>query len=304
MPNRSLPGRSEAVVSLPDILESGARSVDLTLERLLPQASGPEGRFHEAMRYAVFNGGKRLRPVLVTLSAAVFGITGISALRTAAAVEMIHCYSLIHDDLPALDNDDLRRGQPTCHQAFDEATAILAGDGLQSLAFEVLADPATHEDADVRIGLVSALASASGCTGMIAGQAIDMAAEHMAIDPPGIRRLQALKTGGLFVFSTRAGAILAKADEASMIAFGRDLGTAFQITDDILDVEGNPEALGKATGKDAAAGKATLVQALGLEAARRKAVELSERAIDALETFGEAADGLRDMARFAVHRRA
>ncbi|MCE2518851.1 MAG: polyprenyl synthetase family protein [Alphaproteobacteria bacterium] len=304
MPNRSLPGRSEAVVSLPDILESGARSVDLTLERLLPQASGPEGRFHEAMRYAVFNGGKRLRPVLVTLSAAVFGITGISALRTAAAVEMIHCYSLIHDDLPALDNDDLRRGQPTCHQAFDEATAILAGDGLQSLAFEVLADPATHEDADVRIGLVSALASASGCTGMIAGQAIDMAAEHMAIDPPGIRRLQALKTGGLFVFSTRAGAILAKADEASMIAFGRDLGTAFQITDDILDVEGNPEALGKATGKDAAAGKATLVQVLGLEAARRKAVELSERAIDALETFGEAADGLRDMARFAVHRRA
>ncbi len=290
------------MASLPDILGSGARSVEETLERLLPQASGPESRFHEAMRYAVFNGGKRLRPVLVLLSAAVYGITGIRALRTAAAVEMIHCYSLIHDDLPALDNDDLRRGQPTCHRAFDEATAILAGDGLQSLAFEVLADPATHEDADVRIGLVSALASASGCTGMIAGQAIDMAAERMAIDPPGIRRLQALKTGGLFVFSTRAGAILAKADEAAMIAFGRDLGTAFQITDDILDVIGSRDVLGKATGKDAAAGKATLVQTLGLEAARRKAVELSERAIDALEAFGEAADGLRDLARFAVHR--
>ncbi|MDE0047052.1 MAG: polyprenyl synthetase family protein [bacterium] len=291
------------MASLPDILGNGARSVEQTLERLLPQASGPEARFHEAMRYAVFNGGKRLRPVLVLLSAAVFGITGIRALRTAAAVEMIHCYSLIHDDLPALDNDDLRRGQPTCHRAFDEATAILAGDGLQSLAFEVLADPATHADADVRIGLVSALASASGCTGMIAGQAIDMAAEGMAIDPPGIRRLQSLKTGGLFVFSTRAGAILAKADESAMIAFGRDLGTAFQITDDILDVEGDQQALGKATGKDAGAGKATLVEALGLEAARRKAVELSERAIDALESFGEAADGLRDMARFAVHRR-
>ena len=290
------------MASLPDILGSGARSVEETLERLLPQASGPESRFHEAMRYAVFNGGKRLRPVLVLLSAAVYGVTGIRALRTAAAVEMIHCYSLIHDDLPALDNDDLRRGQPTCHRAFDEATAILAGDGLQSLAFEVLADPATHEDADVRIGLVGALASASGCTGMIAGQAIDMAAERMAIDPPGIRRLQALKTGGLFVFSTRAGAILAKADEAAMIAFGRDLGTAFQITDDILDVISSREVLGKATGKDAAAGKATLVQALGLEAARRKAVELSERAIDALEAFGEAADGLRDLARFAVHR--
>ncbi len=291
------------LAGLPDMLESGARSVEETLEKLLPQATGPEGRFHEAMRYAVFNGGKRLRPVLVTLSAAVFGITGVRALRTAAAVEMIHCYSLIHDDLPALDDDDLRRGRPTCHRAFDEATAILAGDGLQSLAFEVLADPATHEDADVRIGLVGALAGASGCTGMVAGQAIDMAAEHMVIDAPGIRRLQALKTGGLFLFSARAGAILAKADEDAMTAFGRDLGTAFQITDDILDVEGSRQALGKATGKDAAAGKATLVQALGLEQARRKAAELSERAIAALDAFGEAADGLRDMARFAVHRR-
>ncbi len=290
------------MTKLPEILEEGARSVERTLEELLPRAGGPESRFHEAMRYAVFNGGKRLRPVLATLSAAVFGITGIRALRTAAAVEMIHCYSLIHDDLPALDNDDLRRGQPTCHRAFDEATAVLAGDGLQSLAFEVLADPATHEDADVRIGLVRALARASGCAGMIAGQAIDLAAEHMTLDALAITRLQALKTGGLFVFSTQAGAILAKADQAAMIAFGRDLGTAFQITDDILDVESSSAALGKATGKDDAAGKATLVQALGLEVARSKAAELSERAVGALEAFGEAADGLRALARFAVHR--
>ncbi len=294
------------MASLPGILEDGAHRIDETLERLLPQGTGPERRVYEAMHYACLNGGKRLRPILVTASAGLFGVAESAALRTAAAVEMIHCYSLVYDDLPALDNDELRRGRPTCHIAFDEGTAILAGDGLHALAFEVLADPATHADPAVRIELVSALAAAAGSHGMIAGQAIDVAVENTKIDRPGIERLQALKTGALFVFCAEAGAILGCADEEAtelMITFGRNLGAAFQITDDILDHEGDVAALGKATGKDAAAGKATLVAALGIEPARRIACELSGRAIDALEAFGEAADGLRELARFAVNRR-
>ena len=291
---------------LPGILEDGARRIDETLERLLPQSTGPERRVYEAMHYACLNGGKRLRPILVTESAGLFGVADSAALRTAAAVEMIHCYSLVYDDLPALDNDELRRGRPTCHIAYDEGTAILAGDGLHALAFEVLADPATHADPAVRIELVSALAAAAGSHGMIAGQAIDLAVEHIEIDRPGIERLQALKTGALFVFCAEAGAILGRADEEateSMITFGRNLGAAFQIADDILDHEGDVAALGKATGKDAAAGKATLVAALGAEAARGIAHTLSARAIDALEAFGESGDGLRELARFAVNRR-
>ena len=293
-------------MSVPGSLEDRARRIEETLERLLPASDGPERRVHEAMRYACLNGGKRLRPYLVTESARLFGVGDTAALRAAAAIEMVHCYSLIHDDLPALDNDDLRRGRPTCHIAFDEATAILAGDGLHVLAFEVLSDAATHEDAGVRIELVNALAAAAGSRGMIAGQAIDLAVEHVETDRATIERLQALKTGALFVFCAEAGAILGRAGKEardSMIAFGRNLGTAFQIADDILDHEGDGAALGKAAGKDAAAGKATLVETLGVEAARRIAHEFADRAVGELEAFGEPAGGLRDVARFVVRRR-
>ncbi len=293
--------------SLPRILVENTRGIEETLERLLPRGRQPEKALHDAMRYAVLGGGKRLRPALVVASAALFGVVGPSALRTAAAVEMTHCFSLVHDDLPALDNDELRRGRPTCHIAFGEATAILAGDGLLTQAFEVLSDPATHDAAEVRLELVRVLAEAVGASGMIAGQAIDLAFEHESVDRPGVERLQALKTGALFTFCTEAGAILGQADQdarEAMIAYGRNLGAAFQVADDLLDHEGDSAALGKAAGKDAAAGKATLVAVLGLEPARAMAQRFAGQAIDALEAFGEAAGGLKELARFAVERRS
>lgn len=294
------------MVSIPGFADDDRRRVDETLASLLPQGKGPEKSVYEAMHYACFNGGKRLRPGIVLASARLFGVAGSAALRVAAAVEMVHCYSLIHDDLPALDNDDVRRGRPTCHIAFDEATAILAGDGLQVLAFEVLADPATDDDPARRVALVSALAGAAGACGMIAGQAIDLALEHVEADRHVIERLQALKTGALFTFSAEAGAILGGADTETMqsiIAYGRNLGATFQIVDDILDHEGDGATLGKAAGKDATVGKATLIAALGVEQARTIASELARRAIESLEVFGDAADDLRNMARFVVQRR-
>jgi farnesyl diphosphate synthase len=267
------------------------------------------GRLMEAMRYVALGGGKRLRPFLAIESARLFGVAGESALRAAAAIEMIHCYSLAHDDLPAMDDDDLRRGRPTAHKAFDEATAILAGDGLLTYAFDVLADPATHPDAGVRARLVLALARAAGLGGMVGGQALDLEAERAPspLTQEEIMRLQAMKTGALLRVCVDFGAILggaAPAAAAALTRYGEALGAAFQIADDILDAESDTAALGKRAGKDAERNKATLIGALGLEAARARRDTLVEAAIAALaETgLGAATATLAEAARFVALR--
>ena len=289
------------------LLATAARRVEARLHRLLPTAgSGAESQLFEAMRYACLNGGKRLRPALALESSHVFGVELEQALAVATAIEMLHCYSLIHDDLPAMDNDTLRRGKPTCHIAFSESTAILAGDALQTQTFNLLADSATHESAEVRIALLRGLAAAAGARGMVAGQAIDLALEGRPVTAAAVERLQALKTGALIAFSAEAGAILGQAGaqaRRAMAAFGRDLGLAFQIVDDLLDVEGSPDATGKAVGKDAAAGKATLVAVMGCKGARARADRLAVQAIASLAPFGESASGLRALARFVVERK-
>ncbi|MEQ9559911.1 MAG: polyprenyl synthetase family protein [Rhodospirillales bacterium] len=277
------------------------------LDALMPLTDTPEARVVEAMRYASLAGGKRVRPFLVTQSASLFGVDTTSALRTAAAVEMVHCYSLVHDDLPAMDDDDLRRGQPTCHIKFDEATAILAGDALLTKAFEVLAEEATHSDPRVRADLVLALAKAAGDHGMVGGQMMDLWAEDNELDVAQITRLQRMKTGDLIAVSAEAGAILGRAsDEArsALHAYAHDIGLAFQIADDLLDVEGDAALVGKATGKDADANKATFVSLLGVDKARQQAAMLSEQAAGHLEMFGEKGDLLKQLARFIVERRA
>ena len=259
------------------------------------------------MRYAALGGGKRLRAFLVMETAALFSVSETCAARAAAAVEMVHAYSLVHDDLPAMDDDDLRRGKPSTHKAFDEATAILAGDALQTRAFEVLAEPDTHSDPQARCELVQALASAAGARGMAGGQMIDMLAEGQTLDGPAITRLQALKTGRLIQFSAEAGAILGRAplpQRHMLAAYGRDLGAAFQIADDLLDAEGSTEETGKTAGKDAAAGKATMVAILGPERARAHAEMLARQAAGHLESFGHRAALLQALAAFAVNRRS
>jgi farnesyl diphosphate synthase len=281
------------------------REVEAALDRLLPKPEGPEGRLFEAMRYAVFAGGKRFRPFLVCESARLFAVANEAALRVAAAVECVHTYSLVHDDLPCMDDDDLRRGQPTVHRKFDEATAVLAGDALLTFAFELLGEPETHERARVRIELVRRLAAAAGGQGMVGGQMIDLASEGKALDISTITRLQRLKTGALIAFSCEAGAVLGRAsDEAlhALRAYAHDMGLAFQIADDLLDAEGDPERLGKATAKDAAAGKATFVSILGVERARAQARMLSDQAIQHLDLFDGKADLLREAARFVITR--
>jgi len=283
-----------------------AQAVEETLDRLLPSGGGPEARVFEAMRYACLGGGKRLRPFLVMAGAELFGVPRARALRAAAAVELVHCYSLVHDDLPAMDDDELRRGRPTTHIEYDEATAVLAGDGLLTLAFEVLADPATHDEADVRCRLVTALAQASGARGMVGGQMYDLAAEDRALDLDQISRLQDMKTGQLFNFSCEAGAILggaSKKEHDALLAYSRSLGLAFQIADDLLDFEGSEDEVGKKVGKDADAGKATFVSILGAEEARNKAKALVDKAVSHLEFYCEKADLLRDVARFVIERR-
>jgi farnesyl diphosphate synthase len=295
------------VVSLQHAMAENARAVNELLERLLKMHDGRESRLMEAMRYSTLAGGKRIRPFLVSASARLFTVAESCALRVAAAVEMVHCYSLVHDDLPAMDDDDLRRGQPTCHIRFDEATAILAGDALLTKAFEVLGEPATHPDPQVRCNLVSALAKAAGDEGMVGGQMLDLMAEEAKLDMPEITRLQRMKTGALITFSCEAGAILGKAAEPAHLAlraYAHDLGLAFQIADDLLDVEGSAAEVGKKTGKDAAAGKATFVSLLGVERARAQADMLAEQAARHLEMFEEKADHLRELARFVVKRRA
>jgi farnesyl diphosphate synthase len=282
------------------------QAVEATLDRLLPSGDGPEARVFAAMRYACLGGGKRLRPFLVVAGADMFGVPRARALRAGASVELVHCYSLVHDDLPAMDDDELRRGRPTTHIQFDEATAVLAGDGLLTLAFEVLADPATHDDPAVRCALVTALAGAAGAQGMVGGQMFDLAAEEHSLDLDEISRLQNMKTGQLFNYSCVAGATLGGASQKeleSLMLYSRDLGLAFQIADDLLDHEGSEDEVGKKVGKDADAGKATFVSILGAQEARNKATELVDRAASHLEFYCEKADLLRDVARFVVERR-
>ena len=287
-------------------MTDAAKAVADALDRLLPKSDFPERKLFDAMRYGALNGGKRLRPFLVMSAAKIFGVADDCALRAAAAVECIHCYSLVHDDLPAMDNSDLRRGKPTAHKQFDEATAILAGDALLTLAFEILADPRTHEDPQVRCKLVTALAKASGVHGMVGGQMLDLIAETTQLDIGAITRLQRLKTGELIAFSTEAGAILGKATvqhHNALRAYAHDLGLAFQIIDDLLDTEGTEEETGKSVGRDVKAGKATFVTILGAERARNQAKLLSEQAVQHLSVFGGRAKHLEEVARFVVDRK-
>jgi farnesyl diphosphate synthase len=287
-------------------LAAATAEIESALDVHLPLPEGPEAHVVEAMRYATLDGGKRMRPFLVLQGASLFNVATSSALRAAVAIEMVHCYSLVHDDLPAMDDDDLRRGRPTVHKKFDEATAILAGDALLTRAFRVLGDAATHGDAAVRADLVVALAEAAGAAGMVGGQMLDLLAEKTPLDIGGITRLQRLKTGALIAFSAEAGAILGKAPMPARLAlraYAHDLGLAFQIADDLLDAEGTEEEVGKKTGKDAARGKATFVSLLGAERARAQARMLAEQAAKHLDLFAEKADLLRDVARWVVDRR-
>lgn len=261
----------------------------------------------EAMRYSALGGGKRLRPFLTVCASNLFGVGIDSALETAAAIEFIHTYSLIHDDLPAMDNDDLRRGKPTCHIVFGEAAAILAGDGLLTYAFQILANPKTHADSAVRCELISALAQASGSWGMVGGQMMDLESENKQLSLDEIIRLQRLKTGELFAVSCEAGAILGKAPSMMrklMKAYAHDMGLAFQITDDLLDVEGTRTQTGKGVRKDKIAGKATLVSSMGVERAREHAQILVRQAISYLDVFDKKADNLRALAEFVISRKS
>jgi farnesyl diphosphate synthase len=293
----------EAADTTERVLDSLLTGMTLPGETLRPP------RFLEAMRYASLGGGKRFRPFLTIETARLFGVEGNGVWRAAAAVEMIHCYSLVHDDLPALDNDDLRRGRPTTHKAFGEATAILVGDALLTYAFDVTADPATHKDPKVRAELVVALARAAGFGGMIGGQILDLDAEQ-ASEPhkaDAVIQLQSMKTGALLHYAVEAGAILGQAEASARAAlsdYGRALGAAFQVADDILDVEADELALGKRAGKDAGRNKATLVAALGIEAARARRDSLAAAAIAALDSFpqGRQAAVLKEAAHFVATR--
>jgi farnesyl diphosphate synthase len=290
-------------------LDSEASLVSSELDELFGGlfVSRNDGRdqLFEAMRHAAVGGGKRLRPLLTVAGARLFGIARDRALRAGAAIEAIHVYSLIHDDLPCMDDDDVRRGKPTVHKAFGEAAAVLAGDSLHALAFEILADAATHEDPFVRSELVLELARASGPNGMAGGQMMDLAAEGQSLDLPAITRLQQLKTGALIEYAVEAPCIMARLPSEARTpyrGYARNIGLAFQIADDLIDHAGDPHAAGKRTGKDAEAGKATFVSVLGPERAEQQAQFLVNQAIDHLASHGSEADLLRALARFAIER--
>jgi farnesyl diphosphate synthase len=293
-------------ISFSEALAHAAEMTDAALGRLLEVPPGLEARVNQAMRYSALAPGKRLRPFLVLAGAQLFGVARHCALQAAAAVEMVHAYSLVHDDLPAMDDSDLRRGRPTCHKMFDEATAVLAGDGLLTAAFGVLAHPDTHADPAVRCELIAALAAAAGTAGMVGGQMIDLIAEKQPLDIGGITRLQRMKTGALIAFSCEAGALLAKAANDARLAlrgYAHDLGLAFQIADDLLDVEGSAAETGKPVGADAVAGKATFVSILGIDRARAQAALLVRQAATHLDLFEGRAELLREAARFVITRR-
>ena len=300
-------GDDPVKAGLAEVVTETAAAVEEVLEAELPRPAGAEARLFEAMRYSVLGGGKRLRAFLVRAGARLAGADDGGALLAAAALEMVHGYSLIHDDLPAMDDDVLRRGKPSCHVAFDEATAILAGDALLTLAFELAADPRVHPDPSVRCELVRALAKAAGGKGMVGGQMIDLAAEHGAADYELTVTLERMKTGALIAFGCEAGAILARRDAGfrrNLREYGQDVGLAFQVIDDVLDVVGDEAALGKTVGKDAAAGKATFIAALGVEGARREAAALVERAVARLDGFGEGAALLRAFGEYVLARQS
>ncbi|WEJ58906.1 polyprenyl synthetase family protein [Devosia sp. FJ2-5-3] len=283
-----------------------ARAVEAGLSEILsgPGLSGPgpvAERLVAAMRHGSLEGGKRLRPLLVRQAAAIFSVPREAALRAGLAIEMVHCYSLIHDDLPAMDDDDMRRGRPTVHKAFDDATAILAGDALLTQAFAILADPATHPDPAVRIALVTELASGSGSGGMVGGQMRDIEGEQGGFSEGDIAIMQSMKTGALIRASVRMGAILGGVEPrplSALTAYAEAAGRAFQLADDILDVTATPEAMGKATGKDEGKGKQTLVAQLGVDGARKRLDAIINEALGYLRTFGPRADGLRATARY------
>jgi farnesyl diphosphate synthase len=312
--------RTAPAAALASALSDTASAIEAMLEELLqdkPEAGEIDrpARLLAAMRHGALAGGKRLRPFLVVETAKLFGVPAEQALRAGAAVELAHCYSLVHDDLPAMDDDDTRRGRPTVHKAYDEATAILAGDGLLTLAFDVIADQRTHPDGETRAAIILLFARSLGPGGMVGGQMLDLSAEgRFAADrAPGklgeaeIRRMQAMKTGALLAGSVLIGARLGQADAtqtAALERYGKALGAAFQVADDILDIEASPEQMGKATAKDDAKGKATLVTALGLEPARRERDRLSGEAITALSGFGPEAAMLRAAAEFTAQRKS
>jgi farnesyl diphosphate synthase len=309
----------DATAQFQDRLNQVAKDAESLLDQLFGSALASDelarpARLLDAMRYASLGAGKRFRPFLVVESASLFGVPREQALLAGVALECVHCYSLVHDDLPAMDNDDLRRGQPTAHKAFDEATAILAGDGLLTFAFDILARPETHPSAAVRVDLVLALARAAGLGGMVGGQMLDLAAEGrfdrgvpQQLGEGEVATLQAMKTGALLKFACRAGAILGQASAAQREAldrYGTAVGKAFQIADDLLDVEGDPALVGKQTGKDAEAGKATIVGLLGPEGARARLRTLVVEAEAALAPFGASAAVLIAGARFVAERHA
>ena len=288
-----------------DALADVVAATETALLKLIPENVGPEEQVSQAMRYSAMAGGKRLRPFLVIASADLFNVPRLCSERVGAAIEMIHTYSLIHDDLPAMDDDDFRRGELTCHLKFDEATAILAGDALLTLAFEVLAHSDTHNSARIRADLVLEISRAVGAQGMVGGQMLDLVGEQSIFGVPEVTRLQRMKTGALINCSCQAGAILGNASETQrhlLNAYAYNIGLAFQIIDDLLDVQGDPNELGKATNKDTKAGKATFVSLLGVERARAQAEILTDQAIKNLDIFGKKGDLLRDLAKFVIER--
>ena len=300
------PSPRDADPLLQEEMDTISEAINKTISRLLPETDLAENHIFEAMRHGTLNGGKRLRPFLVMQSAALFNVDPSRARRVAAALEFVHCYSLIHDDLPAMDDAALRRGKPTVHRQYDEATAILAGDALLTLAFEVLSDPETHEDPRVRCELITALAKASGGHGMVGGQMLDLIAEKEDFDLGTISRLQRMKTGKLMAFACEAGAILGKAGDPQKRAlcnYAYDLGLAFQVTDDILDLEADPQDTGKDTGKDEQAGKATFVSAMGKEQAQERAEMLIKQGITHLGIFSGRARMLENLAYYVLGRR-
>lgn len=294
---------------LKEALTQACRDIEHSIDRLLPPIAGDESLLIDAMRYAALNGGKRLRGFLVLETAALFRANRQAALRVAASVEFLHAYSLVHDDLPAMDDDDLRRGKPSTHKKFNEAFAILAGDALQTSAFEVLLDSKTSEDAAIRADLAFALAKSSGAAGMVGGQVIDIRGEGRALPLDQVKRLHALKTGALIRYAAEAGAILGGASfddprRQAVYRYGADLGTAFQIADDVLDSTASTEELGKTAGKDEDASKSNYVSLLGIDGARAEARRLSAQAREALSSFGPQADTLRSLADYFVERRS